>query len=588
MLTDRSNEPSRRWPNLIVRLGVFLLIISVVIIILLSNLYLTQNYSQVKRSEAERELSLYSGRLISELQRVSVVPLLLSRDTGLISDINTKDFQLTSQRLITFSDEIRVKSITLLERYGRIVASSDRSDLGQNLRGQDFFFNAIRKSGTVFTISDNEKGRRSFFYSRKLESQGKILGVIVVEVGLDNLFTTWSANDATIMVTNSKGIVLLSTDQGFLNQSLETALLSQPTLTVLERAIRATGDWNGSEVDAYIEDQALYRLDTSIPFQGWRLTYLTPFQSVREKVNGVLALGITALALLLALGFYFLSRRATRQSFLFKAESEELRALNDRLSTEITQRERAERNLQVAEASLEQSSKLAALGEMSAAVSHELNQPLAAMRTYLAAAKLLLSRKRSEEALSSFQRIDDLIGRMGTITQQLKSYSRKGSDDLIPVNFINSINTSIAMMAPQLGQQSVEITKSLPEIPVKVLADPVRLEQVIINLLRNALDAMKGQTERYLQISLTAGEMATLTIQDNGPGIENLDEMFEPFFTTKKPGEGVGLGLAISSSIAKDLDGRLFARNVSPRGAVFEFQLPQIVENNKDLEQPNG
>jgi two-component system C4-dicarboxylate transport sensor histidine kinase DctB len=578
MIPQQANESSRRWPNLIVRLGVILLIISTITIILLSNLYLTQNYSQVKRTEAERELSLYSGRLISELQRISVVPLLLSRDTGLISDINTKDYQLTSQRLITFSDEIRVKSITLLERFGRIVASSDRSDLGQNLRGQNFFFNAMRQSGTVFTISDNEKGRRSFFYSRKLESQGKVLGVIVVEVGLDNLFTTWSANDATIMVTNSKGIVVLSTDQDFLNQSLETALLAQPTLTALERAIRATGDWNGTEVDAYIEDQALYRLDTAIPFQGWRLTYLTPFQSVREKVNGVLAIGITALALLLALGFYFLSRRATRQSFLFKAESEELRALNDRLSNEITQRERAERNLQVAEASLEQSSKLAALGEMSAAVSHELNQPLAAMRTYLAAAKLLLSRRRSDEALSSFQRIDDLIGRMGTITQQLKSYSRKGSDDLIPVDFISSINTSIAMMAPQLGQQAVEITKSLPDTPVSVLADPVRLEQVVINLLRNALDAMKGQTERYLQISLTAGEMATLTIQDNGPGIENLDEMFEPFFTTKKPGEGVGLGLAISSSIAKDLDGRLFARNVSPRGAVFEFQLPQIVE----------
>ncbi|EAU52677.1 C4-dicarboxylate transport sensor protein DctB, putative [Rhodobacterales bacterium HTCC2255] len=578
MIPQQANEPSRRWPNLIVRLGVILLIISTITIILLSNLYLTQNYSQVKRTEAERELSLYSGRLISELQRISVVPLLLSRDTGLISDINTKDYQLTSQRLITFSDEIRVKSITLLERFGRIVASSDRSDLGQNLRGQNFFFNAMRQSGTVFTISDNEKGRRSFFYSRKLESQGKVLGVIVVEVGLDNLFTTWSANDATIMVTNSKGIVVLSTDQDFLNQSLETALLAQPTLTALERAIRATGDWNGTEVDAYIEDQALYRLDTAIPFQGWRLTYLTPFQSVREKVNGVLAIGITALALLIALGFYYLSRRAARQSFLFKAESEELRALNDRLSNEITQRERAERNLQVAEASLEQSSKLAALGEMSAAVSHELNQPLAAMRTYLAAAKLLLSRRRSDEALSSFQRIDDLIGRMGTITQQLKSYSRKGSDDLIPVDFISSINTSIAMMAPQLGQQAVEITKSLPDTPVSVLADPVRLEQVVINLLRNALDAMKGQTERYLQISLTAGEMATLTIQDNGPGIENLDEMFEPFFTTKKPGEGVGLGLAISSSIAKDLDGRLFARNVSPRGAVFEFQLPQIVE----------
>ena len=329
MITRISTELPRRWSNLVVRLGILLLVISVITIILLSNLYLTQNYSQQKRTEAERELSLYSGRLISELQRISVVPLLLSRDTGLISDINSKDYQLTSQRLISFSDEIRVNSITLLERYGRIVASSDRADLGRNLRGQNFFFNAIRQTGTVFTISDNEKGKRSFFYSRKLEFQGKIIGVIVVEVGLDNLFTTWSANDATIMVTNSEGIVVLSTEQGFLNQSLETALISQPTLTVLERALRATSDWNGAEVDAYIEDQALYRLDTAIPFQGWRLTYLAPFQSVREKVNGVLALGITALALLLALGFYFLSRRATRQSFLFKAESEELRALND-------------------------------------------------------------------------------------------------------------------------------------------------------------------------------------------------------------------------------------------------------------------
>jgi len=582
MAVTPETEPTRRWANLTVRLGIFMLAIAVIAIIWLSNLYFTQHYSQSKRTEAERELSLYSGRLISEIQRISVVPLLLSQDTGLLSDLNTKDYQRTTQRLISFSEEIRVKSITLLERFGRIVASSDRADLGKNLRDEAFFYGAIRNPDTIFTISDNDKGRRSFFYSRKLEHQGKIMGVIVVEVGLDNLFTTWSGDDATLMVTDSTGIVVLSTNEDFLNQSMETALLEQPTRTVLERAIRATGDWNGTEIDAYIEDQALYRLDSAIPFAGWRLTYLAPFQKIREQVNSVLALEITGLALLMALGFYVLSRRAIRQSFLFKAESEELRALNERLSTEITQRERAERDLQFAEASLEQSSKLAALGEMSAAVSHELNQPLAAMRTYLAGAKLLLSRKRPEEALSSFQRIDDLIGRMGTITQQLKSYARKGSDDLIPVDFAASVNASMAMMAPQLGQQDVEIDKQLPDIPVMVMADPVRLEQVIVNLLRNALDAMKGQSDRNLKISLTPGEMATLTIQDNGPGIENLDELFEPFFTTKKPGDGVGLGLAISSSISKDLDGRLFARNVSPRGAVFEFQLPQIEQ--KDIQ----
>ena len=107
MISERSNEPSRRWPNLIVRLGVILLIISTVTIILLSNLYLTQNYSQAKRSEAERELSLYSGRLISELQRVSVVPLLLSRDTGLISDINTKESNAKAVRKIFIKEDFK-------------------------------------------------------------------------------------------------------------------------------------------------------------------------------------------------------------------------------------------------------------------------------------------------------------------------------------------------------------------------------------------------------------------------------------------------------------------------------------------------
>ncbi|GLQ34197.1 cytochrome C biogenesis protein CcmE [Amylibacter marinus] len=556
-------------------MGILCLVIFIVALIWLSNVYFTQSFSQAKRTEAERGLTLYSGRLISEIQRVSVVPLLLSRDSRLISDLNTRDFQSTTQRLSEFSEEIRVKSITLLERYGRIVASSDRSDLGKNLRNSPFFHTAIRREDTVFTVEAEPGGMRRFYYSRKLQDGGKILGVIVVEVGLDNLFTTWSGDDATLMVTDSKGFVILSTQAGFLDQELEVALLAEPTLTALDRAIQNT-DWNADEVDVYIEGQALYRLDAQVPFQGWRLTYLAPFSSIREKVNAVLALEITGLALLAAFAFYALSRRAIRQSFIFQAESTELRALNDLLSQEITQRERAERDLQVAEASLEQSSKLAALGEMSAAVSHELNQPLAAMRTYLAGAKLLLNRKRPEEALSSFQRIDDLIDRMGKITKQLKSYARKGSDDLYPIDLRDSITGSLSMMAPQLGQEDIKISRNIPSDPVMVMGDPVRLEQVIVNLLRNALDSMKGQSMRELTLSLSAGEMAVLSVQDNGPGIQNLDEMFEPFYTTKKPGEGVGLGLAISAGIAKDLDGRLFARNIVPRGAVFEFSLPQI------------
>jgi two-component system C4-dicarboxylate transport sensor histidine kinase DctB len=230
--------------------------------------------------------------------------------------------------------------------------------------------------------------------------------------------------------------------------------------------------------------------------------------------------------------------------------------------------------LAVAEQTLEQSSKLAALGEMSAAVSHELNQPLAAMKTYLAGARLLLKRNRPEEALSSFGRIDDLIERMGGITRQLKSYARKGQEAFSPVNMGDALASSLAMMEPQLRQRQVRINRIMPDGKVMVMGDRLRIEQVMVNLLRNAIDATKAVRDPKVDIILSAGETATLTVRDNGPGIEDLDALFEPFYTTKQPGDGVGLGLAISSQIVTDLGGRLTARNGQSGGAVFEMQLP--------------
>jgi len=283
--------------------------------------------------------------------------------------------------------------------------------------------------------------------------------------------------------------------------------------------------------------------------------------------------------------FYVLSRRAVQQTNILRQESDELRALNDRLQKEISERERVEQSLKVAEQSLAQSSKLAALGEMSAAVSHELNQPLAAMKTYLAGAKLLLQRHRPDEALSSFQRIDDLIGRMGAITRQLKSYARKGGDDLQPVDLRDALQTALTMMEPQLNQMQVRITRAIPREPVLVMGDQLRLEQVIVNLLRNALDAMREVTERELDILMSAGDTCKLSVRDNGHGIDKLDQLFEPFFTTKKPGDGVGLGLAISSGIITELGGRLTARNAPDTGAIFEIQMPRAPDPEKDQHQ---
>ncbi len=565
--------------SLIARLVVLVVISIAILLIWISNFVLTDRFTQDTQSRAELRLALYAGNITSVLQRASVVPLLLARDPALISDLNSHDFTDTSQRLISIRDDIGAASLILLDDEGHAVAATDRRELGTQHRAFGYYLNAVRGSDTVFSADKVKSGGLKFTYSRKIESGAENIGVIVVEVALARLESNWVTDAEAIMVTNSEGIIILSSEPSWKNLTIEAALATRPAPTAMERAIRATTDWSQSPADVYLRGQALLRLEGKIGFQGWKLTYFTAFASVRERVNGVLALEIMGFSILAALVFFILSRRAILQSSQFERESINLRALNERLSLEIEEREKIERDLEVAEQSLAQSSKLAALGEMSAAVSHELNQPLAAMKTYLAGAKLLLQRQRPDEALSSFQRIDDLIGRMGAITRQLKSYARKGGDELSPVDMRSALSAAMSMMEPQFNQMDIKITQTVPENPVMVMADQLRLEQVVVNLLRNALDAMKELDNRELDILITGGEQVSMSVRDNGLGIADLDQLFEPFFTTKKPGDGIGLGLAISSGIVNDLGGRLIARNGSKRGAVFTIQLPRLARD---------
>ncbi|WP_425039671.1 sensor histidine kinase [Primorskyibacter sp. S187A] len=164
------------------------------------------------------------------------------------------------------------------------------------------------------------------------------------------------------------------------------------------------------------------------------------------------------------------------------------------------------------------------------------------------------------------------------MTRQLKSYARKGADALSPVDMGDALASALAMMEPQLKQRQVRLSRILPDTPVLVMGDRVRIEQVLVNLLRNALDATKGQRDAQVEILLSVGETVVLSVRDNGHGIDDLDALFEPFYTTKQPGEGVGLGLAISSGIVNDLGGRLTAHNAEGGGAVFEMQLPVLAD----------
>ena len=570
------------------KLAVAALVFLAIGVVLVSNRYLSERFAETTRNRAELRLALYSGNMISELQRTSVVPLLLSRDPAISEALIKADFSRTTQRLIQVQADIGVASIVLLDNTGRTVGATNRNLLGTNYRAMNFFVDAQRSMETVFSSSSRAGGGYEFTYSQAIQVDGQLLGVIVVAVDLMKYERAWAGLQDVVLVTNSEGTVILATEPRWRGQLLEEALTAQENPFSLDRALNqalsVTTEWNRNKPDTYLKGAAFLRTEARVPFRGWHMVTFTAYDSVRERVNGILALEIMGFAILMALTFYLLSRRAWSQTLTFRRESAELRQLNARLQREIAEREKVQKDLAVAELTLAQSSKLAALGEMSAAVSHELNQPLAAMKTYLAGARLLLQRKRPDEALSSFQRIDDLIDRMGAITRQLKSYARKGGEAFEPVDLRQSLSTALAMMEPQLKLRVVKISRALPRQPVMVMADRLRLEQVLINLLRNALDATKNAELPQIDLILSAGDTATLTVRDNGLGIEDLENLFEPFYTTKVPGEGVGLGLAISSGIVTDLGGRLTARNSDQGGAVFEMQLPILGKDVKAAE----
>ncbi len=570
----------RKGISLRARLAFLGLLALAVAIVWVSNSWLTERYTETTRNRAELRMALYTGNLISELQRVSVVPLLLSRDPLLISALTASDYSQSSQRLISYKDEIEAASLLLLDRDGRAVATTQRELLGSLHRQDPYFVDALRSEDTVFTALQSEAGAFKFTYSRKIQNAGKLVGVIVVEVDLQKFEQSWAGISDAVMVADSEGRIILATTPRWRGKTEEEALAELSAPSAIRDAQHDTARWAALPGEAFFLGDEVMRQQVRIPFRGWQMTSFTTYASVRERVNGLLALEIMAFAILLALGFYVIGRRAQTRSVAYQIESAELRQLNEALQQEIAERRRAEQNLEVAEQTLAQSSKLAVLGEMSAAVSHELNQPLAAMKTYLAGARLLLQRKRGPEALSSFQRIDDLIERMSAITKQLKSYARKGGEAFEPIDIRQSVSAALAMMEPQLKRRQVRITRNIPRQPVMVLADPVRLEQVLINLLRNAIDATKSVDTPRVDILVTGGEVAKIVVRDNGSGVEDLDQLFEPFYTTKAPGDGVGLGLAISSGIVSDLGGRLTARNGQDGGAVFEVELPLCTDTD--------
>ncbi len=580
---SRSRNPARA--------RVFLFSLSVLLVVLLvaTNSFFTSKYLNDIKLEGEIRLTQNERNIVNELQKNSVIPQFLVRDQSIWNALLSNNFSSLPQMFFEFIDEISIESITLMDRTGQIVAVAGKANLNVNSSNKIIFNTAISTNDTVMNIIEKDENEFGFFYSRKIENDQRVLGVLSIEVDLKKFENSWKSAGERIFISNGKGKIVLATEPTWKGLSEDVAWKNQNSKNILKRGYSVAKGWvDSNESDQYFNDSSFVRFNKSIPILNWKMSSFENYSSVRERVNTILALEILIFLLLLVLSLYSLNRKKILRLNLFEEETIKLRELNKKLETEMKQRKRVEKNLLAVEQTLEQHSKLAALGEMSAAISHELNQPLAAMKTYLAGASLLLKRNRPHETIAALMRIDGLIHRMGEITKQLKSFARKNTESFVPLNFNDAILEAMSIMEPQLKQSGIKLDTDIPSEPVLIVGDQQRLEQVIINLIRNAIDALDNTEFPSITISLCKNNSVRFSIQDNGKGINDLETLFEPFQTSKNPGKGLGLGLAISSNIISELGGSLSGENLTPTGAEFTINLPlfdpsrvNVVEENR-------
>jgi len=350
---------------------------------------------------------------------------------------------------------------------------------------------------------------------------------------------------------------------------------------------------NGSRIIAATPDGPpgpYLELSRATPEPTWRMMLLMDYAPVNVLIRNTIAFTAVALAFILLL-FFFLHqrRRAIKESLAAKEalqqahdqlerkvaeRTADLVATNTQLNREMAERERAEQVLRKAQDQLIHAGKMAALGQMSAGITHELNQPLAALRTLSDNARLLLLKNRTDEVQNNLALISQLTERMGKITGQLKTFARKSPLQLSRVSVRRALGNALALVEQRLRTEQIVITQDLPENDVEVVGDANRLEQVLVNLIVNALDAMQGASVRHLRVIVSerAGRVS-IVVRDCGMGIaaDVLPHLFEPFVTTKST--GLGMGLSISRSIVQAHGGRMWATRTDPHGLTVHIEL---------------
>ncbi|EHK9184170.1 ATP-binding protein [Vibrio vulnificus] len=560
-----------------------------------------QSLTQQHRSQLER----FASHIQNKLDKFAHIPQLIAKDAPLIEALlhpqNSAQIDITNRYLEEVNQIIQAADTYLIDEYGNTIAASnwniDRSFVGRNFAFRPYFKQAIVGQRSQYFALGSTSGQRGYYYSYPVTYAGSIIGVVVVKMELLSIEDNWREKRSVFVADDENQIVFMSSEPSWLfksltpktEQQLQRIRDSQQYLDRTIESLNFVGDLHSpqSEIKQGSPYSAKTMIVSSLPLRNLDLTIrvLSAKHNLVFTTFSLLLVETLVFAVIFLLGqLYYHRQQRHKQIERLQQEAKQklefqVMERTAELQAEIAQRTKTEQALRLTQDELIQAAKLAVLGQMSASISHELNNPLAAIRSFADNGRLFLEKEKYPQVDENLSRISALTERMAKISQQLRSFARKSNgDELVEAKLTPILISANELMKPALKSARVQLDTQFPEQDIFVVINVIQLEQVLINLLTNAIEAMEMCEEKHLNILVEIGPSQTVNIHidDNGPGIEpaKFAQLCEPFHTTKK--NGLGLGLSISQQILAGMNGKLQVSHSPLGGARFTIMLPTI------------
>nr|WP_277996160.1 MULTISPECIES: sensor histidine kinase [unclassified Rhizobium] len=556
--------------------------------------------------QAGTALRLAVSALSGHLRRYEALPALIADHDDIRRLVaNPQDQALrdsANRYLKDINGLLRSSDIYVMTRDGETIAASnyDRatSFVGENFSYRPYFRQAAEGKRSRFYARGTTSFKRGYFFAAPIDVDGRVAGVIVFKVDIDMIESSWRGGEYEIFVSDPEGVIFMTSNPEWLFSSIlpltpERLRRTEASRRYAEADLKELGvvrSQVGEHTLMAIPSQGVTRdylvLSEYVSDADWTVRVLMDMSWVRSQTHVAVAavfLFLCLAGLILAVLLQRHERRNERMQMQVEAKAELERRVEERTADLADVNAR----LRSTQADLVQAGKLAGLGQMSAALSHEFNQPLAAARTYAESAALLIERNRIDEAKDNLQRIAKLIDRMASISRHLRNFARKPNEKLGPVALDDVLRDTLEIVSARLASADAELVVALDEPAPRVRAGSVRLQQVLVNIISNAADAVEGLDDRRIVLTATTtGDRVAITVRDAGPGIPKAiaERIFDPFFTTKGVGKGLGLGLSISYNIVKDFGGRLSLDRQAGGGATFRIELERMDDRREAAE----